>query len=347
MSLVRLFSLTLAVPLLFSSPPSLPLSFLCLASEPGKPPEAVSAGPKTGSEEKTRSVSPHRPSDTTLQSGGANPRPPSAGTSEQPTVGVGGARARIPGLSLDFSGLGVSAPPLTKKKKKGPKLFTEETMGPWKKHPCLQQLDQAVQSIQAKGLAGKEAAKAFADAIIACGIRVVASDYDRTAISHHSGGSALPTDKHILQSLTRDFHWLGEELERRGIPLYFVTFSDRGENRDGRIAAGPLVEATLKASDAKFGARGVFGFFPPLYSDPDEYQALGLTGPMPMDKSFHVKQVSKVSGVPEEQILLLDDDVTNCVKYCKSGGIAVHVGGHDGFDFRHLHVVTKPALVMH
>lgn len=61
------------------------------------------------------------------------------------------------------------------------------TMAPFPKHPCLQQLSKDVEAIKRHGLKGEEAAKAFVDALQRCGVKVVATDYDRTLISAHSG----------------------------------------------------------------------------------------------------------------------------------------------------------------
>ncbi|EPR56670.1 rhoptry protein ROP9 [Toxoplasma gondii GAB2-2007-GAL-DOM2] len=332
MPLVRLF-FTIAAPLLFSpSPfPFLPLKTHCLAIQLGKPQGSPPASQKEAIRDTGVSHQKGEPSDSSSE-----PKP--QGTVAETPGAASAAAAEVGRPSRSSAGPG--------KKKRGPSLFTEETMGPSKRHPCLKTLAAAVERFQAQHLTGRDAAKAFVDAIQECGIQVVASDYDRTAISVHSGGSARRDDLSVLGALTPDFKLLGEELTRRNIPIYFVTFSDKGENRGDRIAAGPLVEATLKASNANFEAQGVFGYYPPFYSEPEDYAPLGLSAPMPTDKSFHIQQVSKASGVSEDKILLLDDDRANCVNFCRSGGAAIHVSGHEGFDFGAVRVVVKPSLIM-
>ncbi|PFH32833.1 rhoptry protein ROP9 [Besnoitia besnoiti] len=215
-----------------------------------------------------------------------------------------------------------------------------------KKHPCLKDLAQSVKDMQRRGLKGRDAARAFVDALVKCAIAAVASDFDKTMIHLHSGGSARPTDLAVLGGMTQDFHALGDELASRNIPLTVVTFSDEGENRNGRLAGKALVEATLKESGAKFGVAGVCGRYPVFYSEPDEYSKVGLTAPMSTDKSYHLEKMSEVTGVPIDKMVLLDDDMNNCLSFFKKGGVAVFVGGHDGFNFAHLHVITKMSLVL-
>ncbi|KEP65046.1 UNVERIFIED_CONTAM: rhoptry protein ROP9 [Hammondia hammondi] len=332
MSLVRLFSLTIAAPLLFSPFPFFPLKTRCLASQLGKPRGSPPASEK---EANRSSLFPQQIGE-----------PLDSSSEPKPQATVAETRGAASAVAAEVGQPSRSSAGPGKKKKKGPPLFTEETMGPSKRHPCLKSLAAAVERFQTQRLTGRDAAKAFVDAIQECGIQVVASDYDRTAISVHSGGSARRDDISVLGALTPDFKLLGEELTRRNIPIYFVTFSDKGENRGDRIAAGPLVEATLKTSNANFEARGVFGYYPPFYSEPEDYAPLGLSAPMPTDKSFHILQVSQASGVPEDKILLLDDDRANCVNFCRGGGVAVHVTGHEGFDFNAVRVVVKPSLIM-
>ncbi|PHJ22211.1 rhoptry protein rop9 [Cystoisospora suis] len=221
-----------------------------------------------------------------------------------------------------------------------------KTMAPVRKHPCLQQLSKDVEAIKHHGLKGEEAAKAFVDALQRCGVQVVATDYDRTLISLHSGGRALSTNLAILQALAPDFQYLGEEIKRRNMPLVVVTFSDWHDaaHKDGRLAAESLVLATLKESKARFGVDAVYGFYPAYYTEPEEFQPLGLKAPMSMDKLYHIGRASQLTGVPPENIVLIDDDLSNCLSFFKKGGLAVHVKG-DGFAFDNVRVITSSSLL--
>lgn len=144
-----------------------------------------------------------------------------------------------------------------------------------------------------------------------------------------------------------------------------------------------------------------------FYLFPSDYIPLGLTKPMPYNKSFHIRKVSHLEcafnscfcllfdsvfllllytaacgfflhyqsealraqvclrvydplcvgvclvlcmdlvglqvceqfGVTKEEVLLIDDDVNNCAAFVADGGVALRVGGEQGFDLTQLEVM--------
>lgn len=55
-------------------------------------------------------------------------------------------------------------------------------------------------------------------------------------------------------------------------------------------------------------------------------------------------QASQLTGVPPENIVLIDDDLSNCLSFFEKGGLAVHVKG-DGFAFDNVRVITSSSLL--
>lgn len=191
-------------------------------------------------------------------------------------------------------------------------------------------------------LLSRDTCDALADAVKEGGIRVVAADFDLTMISLHSGGntSSAPGNP-IFTALSQDFNAFGAALNSRGIKIAVVTFGDPKAigGRPGRVGGEPLVRRVLKESDASFEVEEVFPFYPPLYSSPADYRALGLNGPMPHNKSYHLRKLREHFGVSKEEVLLIDDDATNCGAFAAEGGVALLVTGEEGFNFSQLEII--------
>ncbi|CDJ36178.1 p36 protein, putative [Eimeria mitis] len=157
-----------------------------------------------------------------------------------------------------------------------------------------------------------------------------------------SGGSASDVpDNAIFTSLAPDFNAFAAAAASRGIRIAVVTFGDPKSigSRSGRIAGEELVRRVLGESAASFDVDAVFAFYPSLYKLPDDYLPLGLDGPMPYDKSYHISKLQERFGVSKEEVLLIDDDLNNCASFAADGGVALRVGGDQGFDFNSLEVL--------
>ncbi|CDJ48445.1 p36 protein, putative [Eimeria brunetti] len=148
-------------------------------------------------------------------------------------------------------------------------------------------------------------------------------------------------DNMIFTSLAPDFNAFAAEAAARGIRIAVVTFGDPKSiaSRPGRIAGEDLVKRVLADSSAAFNVDAVFAFYPSLYKQPADYEPLGLDGPMPYNKSFHISKLQERFGVSKEEVLLIDDDLNNCASFAVDGGVALRVNGDQGFDFTALEVI--------
>ncbi|CDI73927.1 p36 protein, putative [Eimeria praecox] len=155
-----------------------------------------------------------------------------------------------------------------------------------------------------------------------------------------SGGSASDVpDNHIFTALAQDFDAFAAAAASRGVRIAVVTFGDPKGTPSDRLAGEALVRRVLRESAASFDVDAVFAFYPPLYRQPDDYKPLGLDGPMPYNKSYHITKVQEQFGVTMEEVLLIDDDLNNCVSFAADGGVALRVGGDQGFEFASLEVI--------
>ncbi|KAL8444854.1 hypothetical protein Emed_006042 [Eimeria media] len=195
-----------------------------------------------------------------------------------------------------------------------------------------------LKSLLKNALLSREACEALADAVKEGGIRVVAADFDLTMISLHSGNAS---GNPVFTALSQDFNAFGAALNSRGIKIAVVTFGDPKavSGRPGRIGGEPLVRRVLRESNASFEVEEVFPFYPPLYSSPAEYRALGLNERMPHNKSYHLRKLRERFGVSKEEVLLIDDDGNNCAAFVAEGGVALLVTGEEGFNFSQLEVL--------
>lgn len=193
-----------------------------------------------------------------------------------------------------------------------------------------------------RALASREPSEALAEAAKKGGVRVIAADFDLTMLTLHTGGSASDRpDNPIFKALSKDFDAFAAAANARGIQIAVVTFGDPKAlaGRPGRIAGEPLVRRVLQTSGASFKVDGVFSFYPPLYSSPADYRALGLTCPMPHNKSYHIQKLRKQFGIRQQEVVLIDDDVNNCAAFAADGGVSLRVTGDRGFELTRLEVM--------
>lgn len=173
--------------------------------------------------------------------------------------------------------------------------------------------------------------------LISCGIKIIATDFDLTMITKHSGGhiDAQEDERGILTSLSGDFDFFASAATKRNLRLVCVTFSDpktiEGDSR--RIAGESLVKKVLEKSRANFQIEKVYAFWPENWAMSRDYKMLNLTCPMPHDKSYHLQKVCEDYRVTLNEILLIDDDISNCRSAARAGALVLHVTGKKGFNF--------------
>lgn len=54
---------------------------------------------------------------------------------------------------------------------------------------------------------------------------------------------------------------------------------------------------------------------------------------MSFTKSYHLEQIHRLFGFRPDEIVLLDDCMTNCIQAVQEGYIAIHVSGKSGFSY--------------
>lgn len=172
-------------------------------------------------------------------------------------------------------------------------------------------------------------------------IRTVASDFDMTMMTKHSGGYIDPFDSEGLEfskSLSKEFNIFGSQAEKVGISISVVTFSDPmlipQTKREKFISGREMVEHCLKESSAKFKVKNDYCYYPKLWQSHDLYSTIGLNSPMPPFKKYHLLQVASTDNLSSHQILFIDDDIRNCKQALKDGFIVLHVEGNAGFSLK-------------
>ncbi|KAH8739260.1 hypothetical protein FG386_000017 [Cryptosporidium ryanae] len=176
-------------------------------------------------------------------------------------------------------------------------------------------------------------------------IRTIASDFDLTMMTMHSGGFIDPqseSGKLFLKSLSYEFNFLGEVAMEIGIPINVVTFSDPKliptEKALTSISGKPMISLSLKSSNAKFKISNCYCFYPKLWQAKIDYSNLGLYAPMPPFKTFHLSKVCENEKLSPDQVLFMDDDLYNCKNALKDGYIVLHVNGRSGYSMNRLSV---------
>ncbi|KAJ1614469.1 P36-like protein [Cryptosporidium canis] len=177
------------------------------------------------------------------------------------------------------------------------------------------------------------------------GIRTIASDFDMTMMTKHSGGYIDPFDDDGIvfsKSLSREFNILGSQAGRIGISISVVTFSDPMlipyNDRDTFISGRRMIEHCLKESCAEFTVKNYYCYYPKLWQNQDQYSTLGLDYSMPPFKKYHLFKVASTDGLLPQQILFIDDDIRNCKQALNDGFIVLHVEGNDGFSLKSTNV---------
>lgn len=165
------------------------------------------------------------------------------------------------------------------------------------------------------------------------GFKYIASDFDATMISKHSGGYCDPeADVDVLSSVTEYFKAMGDRLKRSPINLVVVTFSDDSHVKDHPvyISGERMVRKALEFSKCDATIQKVYDYYPRYWEAPSRYKLLGLTAPMPKCKEYHLKKICSDFNVELNEIILIDDDIYNCKNAKQIGAAALHVL-QDGF----------------
>ncbi|EAK90368.1 apicomplexan P36 family of proteins, appears to be a divergent HAD family phosphatase [Cryptosporidium parvum Iowa II] len=177
------------------------------------------------------------------------------------------------------------------------------------------------------------------------GIRTIASDFDLTMMTKHSGGYIDPLDNDGIifsKSLSKEFNVFGMQAENVNISISVVTFSDPllipSNQRERFISGRRMIEHCLKESGAKFKVKNYYCFYPKIWQSQDLYSSIGLDAPMPLFKKYHLLQVASADKLLPNQILFIDDDIRNCKQALQDGFIVLHVEGNAGFSLKSVSV---------
>lgn len=181
------------------------------------------------------------------------------------------------------------------------------------------------------------AGRALCKFLVANGIKMIASDFDLTMTSVHSGGAvAAAAENPILTSLSPDFDQWAECASSMGMRICVVTFSDKKfipPHINNGLAGRDLVIATLLMSKARFPVEEVYPFYPNFYAEKSEYELLNLKEPMHKSKRFHLRKVCHDFQLNPWEVLLLDDTKENCTVAVEDGFLVLCVHGKKGFSY--------------
>lgn len=177
------------------------------------------------------------------------------------------------------------------------------------------------------------------------GIRTIASDFDLTMMTKHSGGYIDPLDDDGIifsKSLSKEFNIFASQATNLNISISVVTFSDPmlipSNKREKFISGKRMVEYCLKESSAEFKVKNYYCFYPKLWQNHDLYSTIGLDSPMPSFKKYHLSQVASTDNLLPDQILFIDDDIRNCKQALQDGFVVLNVKGNTGFSLESISV---------
>jgi len=175
-------------------------------------------------------------------------------------------------------------------------------------------------------------------------IRLLATDFDCTMTTRHSGGHIDPKvdTRGILTSISKDFNEFATSVCSKGIPIVCATFSDKNTilTDSSRIAGERLVEATMLHSSVTFKIAKVYGFWPENYVTTEGYSRIGLRAPMPQFKTYHLSKACEDFEVSPSEVLFIDDDVANCCQASIEGYPSLTIVRGKGFGFKDLSTVV-------
>eukprot|EP01067_Filipodium_phascolosomae_P005379 Filipodium_phascolosomae@DN3462_c0_g1_i1.p1 len=155
-------------------------------------------------------------------------------------------------------------------------------------------------------------------------VSVIATDFDLTMTDIHSGGYILDVNSEVVKSLSEQWNLFAELASNQGLKIAVVTWSDENSTNDSRAIGGSkLVKHVLDASSASFPVHNVYAFYPRNYQTTDSYRSLGLSRPMTNDKSYHLARVCEDFKVEPNEVLLIDDTISNCVAALNEGYLAL------------------------
>lgn len=176
-------------------------------------------------------------------------------------------------------------------------------------------------------------------------VKTIASDFDLTIMSKHSGGYINPSSlsgNNFSKSLSYEFNVFATIASNKNIPINIVTFSDPLliplNKRDNYISGKSMIEHCFKMSNATFVVDKYYCFHPKLWQEKSFYSKLNLSFPMPLYKTYHLSQVCEKNGLLADQVFFIDDDIENCIQALKEGYIVLHVDGDSGYTFKNLNV---------
>ncbi|EAN31595.1 hypothetical protein TpMuguga_04g00243 [Theileria parva strain Muguga] len=187
-------------------------------------------------------------------------------------------------------------------------------------------------------LSSDESADKLVTLLEECGFKAIACDFDSTMIQMHSGGYLDPNvDRRVLESVTPDFMAMAKRLKSSDITLFIVTYSDavHVEGHARYISGDKMVRAALKYSHCDADIKQVYAYYPRFWDSPSMYKRLGLDGPMPLGKEYHLKKICSDYNVSLDEIILIDDDMNNCKNAESIGVTALYVTG-EGLKFTEL-----------
>ncbi|UVC54507.1 hypothetical protein MACJ_004057 [Theileria orientalis] len=202
-------------------------------------------------------------------------------------------------------------------------------------HQCMQSY---ITNKEFHKLSSAEGADKFITLLEECGCKFIAFDFDATMIELHSGGYIDPEiDRKVLESLTADFKSVAERLKNSPIQMAVVTYSDavHVEGHPRYISGDRMVRLALKYSNCDADIKKVYAYYPRFWDTPKMYKKLGLDAPMPLFKEFHLRSICTDFNVKLDEIILIDDDINNCVNAKQIGVTTLHVTG-DGFKLKEL-----------
>jgi len=194
----------------------------------------------------------------------------------------------------------------------------------------------------------------FAALLAERGVSAVGWDWDQTAIRWHSGGrvEGTPSERESIlrDACAPDFLEAFQMLGAAGFKQAIVTFSDAKHSRlppkqDSGIRETPLRRPSISGeamvrevlqlnTNSTHTETPVFALFPLFYKSPAEWKPLGLPGPAPPHKRWHLDQMCQAFNLEPSQICLVDDDPDNIEDALNHGFNCVRVEGSEGFSFK-------------
>jgi len=172
------------------------------------------------------------------------------------------------------------------------------------------------------------------------GVKAVVFDFDCTITIKHSGGRVRKDrlEAYLQDNVSPTFQSLLPALLSSPLKVGVATFADGFKAPITHVAGEALVRTHFQHY---FGNRyqeeiPIVAAYPENYQTEANWCQIGLAGPMPTGKQYHLELLAKRWGLERREIALVDDDAANIEAANKEGYVGVLVVGRAGLQLQDL-----------